>query len=433
MALESPLSGDSGFFRWSGLVCYGQCESGVGPRVGASPCCNGNGVNGSRLRLPFSPSQVIENLRHERYESDLAPGRERFVAHESFLKIYYTFRDLLPASLRRHLQRAYFSDWRTRPFPAWPVDFTVDLLHEKLLVMSMEAAGIDRVPFIWFWPDGAPACLMMTHDVETSAGRDFTSKLMDIDDAYGIVASFQVIPEKRYEVTGEYVFEIKRRGFEFNVHDLNHDGRLYHERAEFLRRAAAINSYVRKYEANGFRAGSMHRNLEWYDAFDFSYDMSVPNVAHLEPKRGGCCTVMPYFVGKILELPLTATQDYSLFHVLNDYSIDLWKRQMDMIQERHGLMSFIAHPDYLIDHRARVVYESLLDHLRQRIARDRIWAALPGEINRWWRARSQMQLVDSRGDWEIVGPQKEHARIAYAILDGDRIRYELAPMLTATA
>ena len=31
--------------------------------------------------------------------------------------------------------------------------------------------------------------------------------------------------------------EIRSRGFEFNIHDLNHDGRLYQERAEFLRRA----------------------------------------------------------------------------------------------------------------------------------------------------------------------------------------------------
>ena len=65
----------------------------------------------------------------------------------------------------------------------------------------------------------------------------------------------------------------------------------------------------------------------------------------------------PYFVGKILELPLTTRQDYSLFHILNDYSIDLWKKQLDLIRKRNGLMSFITHPDYLIEPRARNVYE----------------------------------------------------------------------------
>src|SRR5260370_16362510 len=108
----------------------------------------------------------------------------------------------------------------------------------------------------------------------------------------------------------------------------------------------------------------MFRNLDWYDGFEFSYDMSVPNVAHLEPQRGGCCTVMPFFVGKILEIPLTATQDYALFHILNNYTIDLWKKQIDLIRQRNGLVSFIAHPDYLINRPFRHVYKSLLPHLR---------------------------------------------------------------------
>jgi len=249
---------------------------------------------------------------------------------------------------------------------------------------------------------------------------------MDLDDSYGVKASFQVIPEKRYEVPDEYVREIRDRGFEFNVHDLNHDGRLYREREEFLRRAARINSYVRQYNARGFRSGAMYRNQDWYDVFEFSYDMSVPNVAHLEPMRGGCCTVMPYFVGKIVELPLTTTQDYSLFHILNDYSIDLWKRQLALIREKNGLMSFIAHPDYLIDRRARRVYETLLDYLRKIVSHEGVWAALPGDVDRWWRARSQMSLVPRGNEWEIVGPEKDRARLAYAVLDGGRLVYELA-------
>ncbi|MFZ0883833.1 MAG: polysaccharide deacetylase family protein [Candidatus Acidiferrales bacterium] len=356
----------------------------------------------------------------------MIPSAETFAASEPVRKIYYLFREFLPVSLRRHLQRAYFRDWKELPFPAWPVDFTVDTLHEEFLRLLMETSGVKKVPFIWFWPEGANNCVMMTHDVETSLGRDFTRQLMDVDDSYGIKASFQVIPEKRYEVRDEYVREIRSRGFEFNVHDLNHDGHLYQERAEFLRRAARINGYLRQYETQGFRAGSMYRNQEWYDSFDFSYDMSVPNVAHLEPLRGGCCTVMPYFIGKVLELPLTTAQDYSLFHILHYYSIELWKQQLALIKERNGLMSFICHPDYLVDTSAREVYESLLDYLRHMIASEGLWLALPGEVNRWWRARSEMELVSHGDAWEIVGPEKDRARVAYAVVDGGRLKYELA-------
>jgi Polysaccharide deacetylase len=427
--LASDSSGDVGFFRFGpNAICYGRCASVVSTKIENAALYDASKhirFSGTEVRLPFDPAEVIENLRREQYVHDLVPGRERFLAQEWVLKAYYFVRALLPVSVRRHLQRAYFRDWQSRPFPKWPVDFSVDTLHERFLRLSMRAVGLPRVPFIWFWPDGAPNCLIMTHDVETRAGRDFTPQLMDLDESYGIKASFQVIPEKRYEVPDEYVREIQRRGFEFNIHDLNHDGHLYRKREEFLRRARKINEYAHHYQARGFRAGAMYRQLDWYDAYEFSYDMSLTNVAHLEPKRGGCCTVFPFFIGRILELPLTTSQDYSVFHILNDYSIGLWKQQLDLIRQRNGLMSFIAHPDYLIERRARRVYESLLEYLRQMVDREKIWMALPGEVDHWWRARSQMKLVQKGGCWEIQGPEAERARVAFAVVEGDRLVYEV--------
>jgi hypothetical protein len=267
--------------------------------------------------------------------------------------------------------------------------------------------------------------LIMTHDVETALGRDFTAELIEIDRSHHIRSSFQVIPEKRYEVPDAYVRQIRSSGFEFNIHDLNHDGHLYQERQLFLQRAQKINEYAKKFETSGFRAGVMYRNLDWYDAYEFSYDMSMPNVAHLEPQRGGCCTVFPYFVGRILEIPLTTCQDYSLFQILNDYSIELWKMQIDLLRKRYGLISFIAHPDYLIDSRARQVYESLLTYLQEMVQREKIWMALPGEIDKWWRARNEMRLVQKDGKWTAEGPESDRARIAFAVLDGGQLRYEL--------
>ena len=422
---------DVGFFRFgANAICYGRCASGVSTKIENSSLYDASlsvHVNETEIRLPFDPDQVIENLRHERYIENLVPGRERFVTQEWTRKAYYFVRSCLPVSVRQHLQKAYFSDWRSRPFPAWPVDFTVDTLHEELLRLSMHAVGVQRVPFIWFWPDGAPNCLIMTHDVETRAGRDFSTQLMDLDESYGIKASFQVIPESRYEVPDGYVQEIRKRGFEFNIHDLNHDGRLYQKREEFLRRAKKINEYGHRYNARGFRAGAMYRMLDWYDSYEFSYDMSMSNVAHLEPKRGGCCTVFPFFVGRILELPLTTSQDYSVFYILGDYSIGLWKKQLDLIRQKNGLMSFIAHPDYLINRRAREVYETLLEYLRQMVTRKKTWAALPGEVDDWWRARHQMKLVQKGGRWGIEGSKAERARLAFAVIEDDRLVYEVTP------
>lgn len=432
--LVSPLStcdsgGEVGFFRFgSNAICYGKCATGVSKKIDDVSLHDASSnlyLNAEEICLPFDPAQVIENLRHERYMGALTTERERIIAREWIRKAYYFARPLLPVWIRRYLQRAYFCDWRSRQFPAWPVDFTVDTLHQEFLLLSMRAAGQQRVPFVWFWPDGAPNCLIMTHDVETRVGRDFTSRLMDLDGLYGIKASFQVIPESRYEVPDRYVREIRERGFEFNIHDLNHDGNLYQEREAFLRRARKINEYRQRYNATGFRSGSMYRMIEWYDAFEFSYDMSLASVAHLEPKRGGCCTVFPFFIAKIVELPLTTSQDYSVLQILGDYSIDLWKKQIDLIQRNNGLISFIVHPDYLVSRRARNVYELLLGYMREIIARERIWHALPGEVDRWWRLRNHMKLTQKGSSWVIEGHGSERARLAFAVRDGDRLVYEI--------
>ncbi|HEY4813418.1 MAG TPA: hypothetical protein VIH58_02005, partial [Chthoniobacterales bacterium] len=330
--IDSP-SAQNGFFEFGDKnICYGRNRSGVSADVadaGKFDASKDVRADGNTIQLPFDFTEVIENLRRERYRRNMNGDRKSFSASKIVRKIYYLVREWLPVPFRRQLQRIYLRSWKELPFPAWPVDFTVDNLHDELLRLFMEKSGTKKVPFIWFWPEGASSCLIMTHDVETSAGRDFTPELMDLDASYGIRGSYQVVPEERYKVPEEYVKEIRAHGCEFNVHDLSHDGQLYQNRDIFLQRARRINEYNKRYDARGFRAGVMYRNLEWYDAYDFSYDMSVPNVAHLEPQRGGCCTVMPFFVGEILELPLTTTQDYSLFYILNDHSIDLWRTQLD--------------------------------------------------------------------------------------------------------
>jgi hypothetical protein len=416
-----------GFFHFGpDLVCYGTSTSGTSDEFSTAhryDALNAIQVTNSGTILPFEFSSVIENLRRERYVEQLCYNDNPIARNGLLRKAYYSVRELLPVGIRRPLQKAYFKGWQDIPFPGWPVDFTVDFLHEELLKLAMRAQGVDRIPFIWFWPDGAAACSVLTHDVETSAGRDFSSTLMDMDVSQGFRASFQVIPEMRYVVPESYWSEIRSRGFEFNVHDINHDGCLFQDKSEFERRAKLINHYIQKYGARGFRAGSMYRNVEWYNFFDFSYDMSVPNVAHLEPQRGGCCTVMPYFVGNILELPLTTAQDYSLFNILEDYSIDLWKKQINLILARHGLMSFLSHPDYLINSKPRAVYASLLSYLREICDRNNVWHALPGDVDRWWRARSLMNLVQDNDVWRIEGPESHRARVAYADLDGDRLVY----------
>jgi hypothetical protein len=266
---------------------------------------------------------------------------------------------------------------------------------------------------------------VVTHDVDTAAGRDFCGRLMDVNDSFGIRSSFQIVPEGRYQVADSFPRLIRQRGHEVNVHDLNHDGYLFSSREMFLGRVGRVNEHGSRFGARGFRSGVLYRNQEWFDALEFEYDMSVPNVAHLDPQQGGCCTVMPYFIGRILELPLTTTQDYSLFHILRSYSIDLWKRQIALILEKHGLISFNVHPDYLAERKAQATYRELLGYLGQLRENENVWMTLPGEISVWWRARDRMRLVEGPDGWRIEGAEATRARLAWATLIDDRLVYEL--------
>ncbi|MGH9452517.1 MAG: DUF354 domain-containing protein [Terriglobia bacterium] len=426
-ALTPQSSQQPGYFRLGeDTICYGQLSSGdtvKNPAGNLKDALDGIRIETGDLQLPFDASEVVENLRRERYAAGFR--QEGRVLNEIARKAYYLLRPLLGVSARRHLQKIRLRGWNEIRFPAWPVDWTVERIHQKLLALALKAQDLDKIPFIWFWPEGFSSCAIMTHDVENSSGRDFCASLMDLDESFGIRSAFQVVPEKRYPVPKSFLDSIKRRGFEVNVHDLNHDGRLYVDHAEFRRRAERINSYARQYGAQGFRSGALYRNADWYDIFEFSYDMSLPNVAHLDPQRGGCCTVMPYFIGKLVELPVTCTQDYTLFHILGDYSTDLWKRQISLIREKHGLMSFIVHPDYLVAKRARDIYRALLGYLAQLRAEGNIWNPLPRDVASWWRQRSKMELVQENGEWRVEGPGKERARVAYASLAGDEVIYSL--------
>jgi len=109
---------------------------------------------------------------------------------------------------------------------------------------------------------------------------------------------------------------------------------------------------------------------------------------------------------------------------VNVVNVDIVAARRGMsITEKHGLASFIVHPDYIIEKRARRTYQALLEHLAQTRADRKTWIALPGEVYRWWRERSQMNVVYDGSRWRIEGMGKERARLAFATLLGDKLAF----------
>ena len=217
---QGGLSADEGYFAFGGTTCHGRLAAGVpGPRPDdpALPhVVSRVDPVGTAVGLPFDLDEVVTNLREERYPLPEAPGLPRITASAAVRRLYDLLRPGLPVRLRKHLQRLHFRRWDRLAFPRWPVDVSVDSLMRTSMALAVKSRGGEPVPFIWFWPDGAPGAAMMTHDVEGPAGREFCPRLMEIDEAAGIASAFQVVPDASWEVskagTRAFIEYIRRRG-----------------------------------------------------------------------------------------------------------------------------------------------------------------------------------------------------------------------------
>jgi glycosyltransferase involved in cell wall biosynthesis len=189
------LSERSGYFEFgAGTTCYGRCAGRVpsdSPTEMQPDVMSDTVIDGSAVYLPFDLKEVVDNLRCELYSQEVASATESRI----LARAYYLVRPFLPVPIRKHLQRWRLRGWDRLPFPHWPVDTTVDQVFERTMLLSLKAQSVDQIPFIWFWPEGATSCAIMTHDVETGAGVLSCSYLMDMEDAFGIKGSFQIIPE----------------------------------------------------------------------------------------------------------------------------------------------------------------------------------------------------------------------------------------------
>src|SRR5436305_11340411 len=112
--LESRLTGrlsqEKGYFYLGrDVLCYGQLTSHTPARSPQDPLVdlmNQIREDGLPLSLPFDPTEVIDNLRLERYAASSHDGMLDTKPGSRISELYYLLRPLLPPSLRRHVQRS---------------------------------------------------------------------------------------------------------------------------------------------------------------------------------------------------------------------------------------------------------------------------------------------------------------------------------------
>jgi hypothetical protein len=92
-----------------------------------------------------------------------------------------------------------------------------------------------------------------------------------------------------------------------------------------------------------------------------------------------------------IELPYTLPQDFTLFVLMKERNINIWKQKLDWIVRSGGMALLITHPDYMncekgmcsIEEYPMEFYEELLDYIKSKYE-GQYWHPLPKEIARFW-------------------------------------------------
>jgi hypothetical protein len=346
------------------------------------------------IAVPFDPAEVVTRFWSERY---VDPHGTHHRARTAVLGAYYAVRPVLPRRVQIALRRAISRVQRRRSFPRWPVE---ESLHTFLdLVLGWAGSLVGRpVPWIAPWPAGRTWALVLTHDVETAAGVCRIPVLRDIDRRAGHRGSWNLVP-RRYSVDDALVAELQAGGLEVGVHGLYHDGRDLDPR-EFPHRLPQMRAWAERWGAVGFRSPATHRDWDLMSALPFEYDSSSPDSDPFEPQPGGCCSWLPFFVGPVVELPITLPQDHTLYVILRARDGQPWIDKAEHIRARGGLALLVTHPDYVDAAPTAAAYEQLLAHFEDD---PDVWRALPSEVASWWRRRAASSLTWDGAAWQVTG------------------------------
>lgn len=299
-----------------------------------------------------------------------------------FLWVFYRLKPFLPVKLQYFLRKMRVLALRPIYRNVWPID---------------EQAG-DPPPEWPGWPDGKKFALVLTHDVEWQQGHDTCRQLSALEESMGFRSAFYFVPH-RYSVSPQLRDDLTSCGFEVGVHGLKHDGKLYSSHTEFSRRAKEINKYIREWSASGFRSPSVHHNLEWLGELDVQYDASTFDTDPFQPQPDGLKRIFPLWIPPngqsrhYIELPYTLAQDWKVFSILKQKTIDIWKRKLDWIAQRGGMALLITHPDYMqFGDRGKkdwdypvARYVELLEYIKDEYA-GQYWHALPRDMAAFWES-----------------------------------------------
>jgi hypothetical protein len=85
-------------------------------------------------------------------------------------------------------------------------------------------------------------------------------------------------------------------------------------------------------------------------------------------------------------------QDFTLFVLMREKTIDIWKKKLDWVAEQGGMVLVNTHPDYMHFGSGKHgreeypvnLYEQLLEYIKAKYE-GQYWHALPRDVARFWK------------------------------------------------
>jgi peptidoglycan/xylan/chitin deacetylase (PgdA/CDA1 family) len=337
----------------------------------------------------------------------------RLISNSFLINTYYHIKPFIPRRLQIKLRGRVILRKRSKYSNVWPI-------NEKA----------SKPPERWpGWPEGKRFALVLTHDVDTARGQEKCIQLAAVEEKFGFRSSFNFVAEE-YHVLAVLRSYLADHGFEIGVHGLTHNGNPFRSKKVFQEQATRINEYLKDWKCVGFRSPGMYHNLDWIGELNIDYDASTFDTDPFEPQPDGMGTIFPFWVAAdgqaatssaisltpgsngpelqpgtcnpqpatvsqagFVELPYTLPQDFTLFVLMKERNIDIWKKKLDWIVENGGMALLNIHPDYMNFKKGKCeaeeypaeFFEEWLDYVKTKYE-GQYWHALPREMAYFWKA-----------------------------------------------
>ena len=300
---------------------------------------------------------------------------------KNILKAYYQIKPLVPRRVQLAMRRALASMKLKTHANVWPID-------ERAAAPPAEWKG---------WPDGKRFAFLITHDIDTSKGQENCRPLVELERDMGFFGSYNFVPE-RYHVRED------AEGLPYRQW-IGSRGPRPESRWQVLQFSQDLPGAVTEDQP-------VHKGLG-FSRFPVPLDVAQSG---LDPRPGHQVRLLHVrhrsfrtaagrrrddlpFLGPLgngdegyVEIPYTLPQDFTLFVLLRQKNIDIWKRKLDWIVSKGGMALMLIHPDYINPgegrKRVRGISSEVLfrfPSIRPEYLQGQYYHVLPRDLARFWK------------------------------------------------